>query len=356
MRDRPGEPRYRSFARALRERHGGSVRRIPVDAGFTCPHIDGTKGVGGCTYCDNRAFSPAEGAAARLSIREQVLAGIERAARARRGSERAGTKFIVYFQPHTNTYAPIARLREAYAQAFVHPAVAGIAVGTRPDAVSAAALDLLESYADRYEVWLELGLQTIHEAALARIHRCDDAENFAAAVDLCRGRRIRIGAHIILGLPGEGTEENRATALFLARLPIHGLKIHNLHVVRGTRLEEEYRRGEVPMLDLDEYVRRACDVLERTRPEVEIQRLAGEAPRDILVAPEWCLRKGRAIAAIQAELERRGSRQGMAVPPDLAPYRPRLPHRPVRHPEETVGEGIVRKGVVGQGFGGERGE
>jgi len=336
----PGEPRYRSFARALRERHGVPVRKIPVDAGFTCPHIDGTKGTGGCTYCDNRAFSPAAGEAGRRSIREQVLAGIERATRgrARRGSEGKGSKFIVYFQPHSNTYAPIARLRAAYAQAFAHPDVAGIAVGTRPDAISAAVLDLLESYTDRYEVWLELGLQTIHEATLARIHRCDDAENFAAAVDLCRGRKIRVAAHIILGLPGEGPEENRETAIFLARLPIHGLKIHNLHVVRGTRIEEEYRRGEVPILDLDEYARRACDVLERTRPEVEIQRLAGEAPRALLVAPAWCLEKGRAIAAIERELARRDARQGDAVPPDLGPYRPRLSHRPVRHPEESRGE------------------
>lgn len=296
--------RYLSFSAYLRQRFGCRVHRVPLDAGFTCPTRDGTLSTGGCIYCDARgaAAGCAQGA---LPVREQLLRGID-SARRRFGAE----KFIAYFQAFTGTYAPPPTLARLYAEATDHPDVVGLSVGTRPDCVPDPVLDLIAPFASRLETWLEYGIPSARDETLRRIGRGHTAEDFADAARRSRARGIRVCAHVILGLPGEAEEEARETARFVASIPVDGVKIHLLHVVRGSPLEAAHARGEVPLLSREEYARRAADFLELLPPLAVIQRLTGEAPRDRLVAPLWALRKQEVLQAIERELERRGSRQG----------------------------------------------
>jgi radical SAM protein (TIGR01212 family) len=296
--------RYRSLAAYLRERFGVRVRTLALDAGFTCPNVDGTVTTGGCVFCDNRSFSPNR-RLPRVSLRAQVERGIAVLS----GRYRA-ERYIAYFQAGTNTHGPLDRLRRLYDEALAHPLVVGLAVGTRPDSVPDAVLDLLDDYARTRPVFLELGLQSIHDRSLEWMNRGHDVAAFFDAVARCRGRNLELCAHVILGLPGESRADMLATARAVAGLPLHGVKIHNLYVVRGTPLEAQYQRGEAPLLTRDEYVSVVCDVLEVLPPELVIHRLSGEAPEDYLVAPDWCRDKPALLRAIDAELARRDSRQG----------------------------------------------
>jgi radical SAM protein (TIGR01212 family) len=296
--------RYYAFSRFLRERFGTKVYRVTVDGGFTCPNVDGTVTTGGCIFCDNRSFSPNR-RLPRTTIGEQVQRGIA-ILQKRYGADR----FLAYFQAATNTHAPVARLKRLYDEALAHPQIVGLAIGTRPDSVPDEVLDLLEGYARRLYVCLELGLQTIHDRSLDWMNRGHHYDAFVEAVGRCQGRGLDLCAHVILGLPGESTADMLTTADALAGLPVHAVKIHNLHVVKDTPMERMYSEGTVPMLGRDEYVRLVCDFLERLPPTMVIQRLNGDAPPDYLVAPLWCRDKPGLLQAIHAELERRGSWQG----------------------------------------------
>jgi radical SAM protein (TIGR01212 family) len=304
------ERRYHAFSAFLRRRFGTRVYRVTVDAGFTCPNVDGTVAVGGCVYCDNRSFSPNR-RLPRTAIREQVRRGVA-ILHKRYGAER----FLAYFQAATNTYAPVARLRRLYEEALQHPQVVGLAVGTRPDCVPDEVLDLLTEHArDRY-VCLELGLQSIHDRSLDWMNRGHHLDAFTDAVGRCQGRGLDLCVHVILGLPGESHADMLATADVLAALPVDGVKIHNLHVVRGTPLERMYQEGAARMLERADYVPLVCDFLERLPPAMVIHRLSGDAPPDYLVAPRWCLDKPALLDAIRAELARRASWQGRLCDPD----------------------------------------
>jgi radical SAM protein (TIGR01212 family) len=301
------ERRYYAFSRFLRERFGTRVYRVTIDAGFTCPNVDGTVAVGGCVYCDNRSFSPNR-RLPRTSVAAQVERGVG-ALQKRYGADR----FLAYFQAATNTYAPVEKLRRLYDEALQHPQVVGLAVGTRPDCVPDPVLDLLEGYARERYVCLELGLQSAHDRSLDWMNRGHHFDDFIDAVRRCQDRGLDLCAHVILNLPGESREDMLTTADALAALPVQAVKIHNLHVVRGTPLEETYRAGGVRLLERDEYVRVVCDFLERLPPGMVIHRLSGDAPPDYLVAPAWCLDKPALLRAIRAELERRDSWQGKHV-------------------------------------------
>lgn len=296
--------RYYAFGRYLRRRFGCRVHKITLHAGMTCPNRDGTRGSGGCTFCNNTGFSPAvrrePGA-----IRAQMAAGMESARRRPRA-----TKFIAYFQAYSNTYASVDELARLYDEAWCSPDVVGLSIGTRPDCVDAAKLDLLAEHARRGEVWIEYGLQSAHDATLEAINRCHTYEEFARAVKMTAGRGIRICVHTILGLPGETSEMMLDTHRRLAELPIDGIKIHLLHIMRKTRMEREYQRGEISLLGRDEYVGMVCDVLEILPPNVTIQRMHADAPADVLVAPAWCLDKSGVLRDIRQELIRRDSWQG----------------------------------------------
>jgi radical SAM protein (TIGR01212 family) len=306
---RAGSERYYPFSRFLRGRFGHKVYRVTIDAGFTCPNVDGTVAVGGCVYCDNRSFSPNR-RLPRTTISEQVRRGIE-SLRTRYGAER----FIAYFQAATNTYAPVQKLRRLYDQALAHSDVVGLAIGTRPDCVPDPVLALIQEYAcDRY-VCLELGLQTVHDRSLDWMNRGHHMDAFYDAVARCQGRNLDLCAHVILGLPGESHDDMMETARVLASLQVQAVKIHNLHVVKDTPLAGQYARGEIGLLSRDQYVRTVCDFLERLRPEMVIHRLSGDAPPDYLVAPAWCLDKPALLRAIRAELEERDSWQGRLCVP-----------------------------------------
>ena len=219
-------------------------------------------------------------------------------------------KYAAYFQAYTNTDAPLPRLRELYAEALEMPGVVMLIVGTRPDCLPEPVLELLGELNEKVEVWLELGLQSAHDRTLKRINRGHDFACFAAAVRQAARRGIKVAAHVIVGLPGEGRREVLGTAERLADLPLGGVKIHSLHVVKGSELAAASVRGQLKLLGRDEYVRWCCDMLERLPAQLVVGRLTGEAPREILVAPKWCLDKAAVIKGIEEELKNRGTKQG----------------------------------------------
>lgn len=296
--------RYYTFSHYLKNRFGEKVWKVPVHAGFTCPNRDGTIGTGGCIYCNNEGFSPGF-SNAHLPIDEQVKAGIERIR-----IKRNVSKFLVYFQTYTNTYASLERLKQLYDSAVYHEGVVGLAIGTRPDCVDKEILDLLESYTPRLEVWVEYGLQSIHNRTLDVINRGHTYEDFLHAIEMTRRRDLKICVHVIIGLPSECRAEILATAEALAQLSMHGIKIHPMQVHKNTKLENMYHTGSVSLFSMREYIDILCDFLERLPSNVVIQRLTAEAPANILVAPEWCFNKMEVIKAIDQELERRNTWQG----------------------------------------------
>jgi radical SAM protein (TIGR01212 family) len=312
--------RYYALSRFLQERFGTKVYRVTLDGGFTCPNVDGTVAVGGCVFCDNRSFSPNR-RLPRTTIREQVQRGVEILSARYRAD-----RFLAYFQAATNTYAPVAKLRRLYDEALDHPQIVGLAIGTRPDCLPEEVLDLLQNYARNRYVCLELGLQSIHDRSLDWMNRGHHFDAFVDAVYRCQDRGLDLCAHVILGLPGESRQDMLATADALAALPLNAVKIHNLHVVKNTPLEDMFRTGQVRMLDFAEYVGLVCDFLERLPPKMVIHRLNGDAPPDYLVAPLWCLEKSALLAAIDAELLQRDSWQGknLAASERITPVNPRL--------------------------------
>ncbi len=219
-------------------------------------------------------------------------------------------RFMAYFQPFSNTFAPPRHLRRLYDEALGVPDVVGLSVGTRPDCLPGAVVDLLAEYHRRTYFWLELGLQTTHDATLSFLRRGHDFRAFADAFERARARGIRICVHVILGLPGETKAQMLETAREMARLRVDGIKIHLLHVLRGTPLGQMYEQGGIRMLEQAEYVDLVADFLERLHPDTEIHRLTGDGPRDLLLAPLWSLNKWEVLNAIDDELRRRDSRQG----------------------------------------------
>ena len=299
--------RFHSYGTWLRRRFGCRVSKVNVDAGFTCPNRDGSKGVGGCIYCDNSSFSP-PGTQAVVSIEQQLAEGMAYH-RTRLGSK----KFIVYFQKFTNTYAPAAALADLYGRALDHPDVVGISVGTRPDALSADAVDLLSELArDRY-VCVELGLQSMDDTILSRINRGHTLDEYLAAVARLSGRGIALCTHLIYGFPGETRESFLRSTDLMASLPVDSVKVHQLHAVAGTLLAEMYRRGEFIPLSHAEYVGAVCDFLELLPARIAIQRLYGSAPEAIRVAPNWGLKNNQMWYSVVNELKRRGTWQGCRV-------------------------------------------
>ncbi len=280
------------------------MHKLSLDAGCTCPNVDGTLGTGGCNFCDPRSFSPGR-RLKRRSLGEQLEQGIARLGR-RYGAER----FLAYFQPSTNTYGPLDELKRMWEEAAGHPQVVGLIVGTRPDCVDDPVLDELQRLARRTWVSIEYGLQSIHDDSLDWINRGHHYDAFLDAVRRTRQRGLRIGVHVILGLPCETRDQMLETAGELARLRIDAVKLHNLSVVKQTRLAEDWTAGRVRLPDRQEYVRLAVDFLERLCPSTVIDRLAGDAPPEFLLAPTWCLDKSGVRRDIQTELARRDTYQG----------------------------------------------
>jgi radical SAM protein (TIGR01212 family) len=296
--------RIHTFGQAMLERHGERVHKVALDAGFTCPNRDGSKGIGGCTFCNNKSFAP--------GTREPAsLAGQFERARNRIARRTGARRFIAYFQAYTNTYAHVDELRALYDEALAEPDVMGLSIGTRPDCVPPPVLDLLVEYQQRgHEVWLELGLQSSFDATLARVNRGHGFAEYAEAACAARARGIPLCCHLIVGLPGENESHSHASLDRVLELGVDGLKLHPLHVVKHTRLAIEWKRGEYEPLAESEYTRIAADLIERTPWQVVFHRVTGTAAPDILLAPDWCAKKWDVLNGIVQELERRGTRQG----------------------------------------------
>lgn len=290
---------YRSLASYLREVFGRTLRKVPVDPGFGCPNRDGTIGVGGCAFCNMDTFVP-EHTRGDLDPVDQIR-------RAREGRKKK--PFIAYLQAGTGTYTTPDHFRDLVDRICGIPGVAGLFVGTRPDCVDTEILEVLEPWVYRKLVWLELGLQSVHESTLVRIGRGHDLESFTRARSLASDKGIQVLAHVILGLPGEGPDEMMATASYLAEQKVEGVKIHHLQVIRGTRMEEMLRAGEVTPLTMDSYPALVANFLERIPASTVIHRLLADALGDLLIAPHWPDRQ-KVIKTIRRHMLEEGKWQG----------------------------------------------
>jgi hypothetical protein len=296
--------RYHAYNFMLRGRFGERIQKVSVDAGFTCPNVDGKVAKGGCVFCDNRSFSPSR-RQPKQNVAGQIDEGIRRI-QLRYKAER----FIAYFQPATNTYAPVERLRTLYEAALAHPKVIGLAIGTRPDCVADDVLDLLSELAERTYLSVEYGMQTMHDRSLEWMNRGHLHDATVDAVERSRGRGFEICAHVMLGLPGESHADMLATAHETARLGFDAVKIHNLYAVRNTPLADDVLAGKVTLIPRDDYVRTLVDFLELLSPRCVVERVSGEAPPDYFVGPSWCLDKPGVLSAVEAEFKRRETYQG----------------------------------------------
>jgi radical SAM protein (TIGR01212 family) len=293
-----------TFGLAMQARYGERVHKLAIDAGFTCPNRDGSAGNGGCTFCNNSSFSPNGRNPA--SIAMQIAAGRDVIARRTRAK-----CFLAYFQAYTNTYDDPALLRARYDEALRQPDVIGLSIGTRPDCVPETVLDLLCEYRDRgHEVWLELGVQSSFDHTLARVRRGHGYQVYRDAVRAARSRGLQVCTHLIIGLPGEQATHAHMSLARVLEEGVDGLKLHPLHVVKGTQLANEWRRGEYTPLTMQEYIRTAADLIERTPPEIIYHRVTGTVAPQLLLAPDWCRYKWRVLNGIERELLTRGGYQG----------------------------------------------
>lgn len=296
--------RYNSFGSYLKKRFGRTVHKVNIDAGFTCPNRDGTVGVGGCIYCNNDSFRP-NSCKPSMSVREQVRKGITYLKK-RFKAER----FIAYFQPYTNTYAPVAELERLYREALDESSVIGLAIGTRPDCVDEEKLMLLEDLAKDYFILIEYGLQSIYDKTLSFINRGHDYKTFLRALDMTVGRGIEIGAHVIVGFPTETRQEMLAMAEEISLLPIHFLKIHQLQIIKNTVLADIYSERAFHVFGYIEYLNFLVEFIERLSPKIVLQRLFATAPDEILIAPRWDRNRNEILRDLERLLEEYNTYQG----------------------------------------------
>ena len=304
----PNDKRYNSFVGYFKQKYGERLQKIVLDAGFTCPNRDGKVGRGGCTYCDNAAFHPAYSTAGK-SLHQQMDEGIE----FHKVRYRTTEHYLAYFQSFSNTYAPLERLRELYVEALQHPAVVGIVIGTRPDCVDEEKLDFLADLAggkamqgwtrtlegpdgqgsERHApvVIVEYGIESCYDVTLNRINRGHDFETARRAVMMTAERGLDMGAHFILGLPGESRRMMLESCQMINELPIRSAKFHQLQIVKGTRMEKEFavHPEDFVQFALDEYIDFFADMLERLRPDLYIERFAGEVPPRFVNSTPWGL-------------------------------------------------------------------
>lgn len=297
--------RYYGFSEYLNNRFACRVYKITVDAGFSCPNRDGTRGRGGCIYCDNRGFS-VNTRIKSVPVEDQIKKGLEFSLK-----RYDAKKFLLYFQAYTNTYAPLEVLKKNYDIIKKFDNIIGLCIGTRPDCVNDEILDLIEKYTDDYEVWVEYGLQSIHDRTLKLINRNHTYKDFLGAVELTRKKNnIKICAHVIIGLPGESQKEVLDTARELGNLKINAIKIHPLHIIKGTKLEEIYNKGEYHPLSLEEYTELTSKFLEYLCPETVIQRITANCPNEYLAAPGWIKNKNQVLKKIDDMLKEKDRYQG----------------------------------------------
>jgi len=295
--------RYNRFSDFLRSRYGARVHRVSVNAGFSCPNLDGTISTDGCIFCSNRAFGKNDSS---VPIEEQIQAGIA-SARKKYSAE----KFILYFQSFSNTYGTPVQLKEKYGLALDYPEFVCLCVGTRPDCIDEERISILSSYQGKLDVWVELGLQSANDKTLETINRGHTFAAFVRSAKLLAARKIEVFAHVMIGLPGEGEREIIDTAKALSAQPITGVKIHPLHIVTGTRLEEMYNINEYSPMTRTDYIDLLIKFLEHLRKDIVIVRVTADVLGDMLAAPEWIKNKSGLLKALDDEMEKRNSFQGV---------------------------------------------
>lgn len=297
---------YNEFGTYLRSIFGCKVQKITIDAGFTCPNRDGKVGRGGCTYCNNQTFNPAY-CHRHLPVREQMIEGISFFAH-----KYPTMRYLAYFQAYTNTYDSLDKLKERYEEALEVDGCVGIVIGTRPDCMPEELLDYLQELSQRTFVLVEYGIESTDDATLLRINRGHDYACAADAVKRTAARGIPVGAHIILGLPGEDRDALMHQASILSQLPITTLKLHQLQLIRGTRMAKEYEESpdDFSLFALDDYIETVIDYIERLRPDIVLERFASQSPKELLVAPDWGVKNHELVDKVKRRMRERSTYQG----------------------------------------------
>lgn len=275
---------YNDFGTWIRKRFPYRVQKISIDAGFSCPNRDGHISSGGCTYCDNRTFNPSY-CNRKKSITEQLEEG-----KAFFGRKYPDMKYLAYFQAYTNTYAKVEQLRKMYEEALAVPDVVGIVIGTRPDCMSNELLDYLEELNQRTFLLVEYGIESANDETLRRINRGHDFACCRDAIERTHARGILTGGHIIIGLPGEDAEESIRQAPIISSLPLDILKIHQMQIIKGTRLAKEYAEHPFHVYTVEEYIDVIVKYISRLRKDLVLERFVSQSPKELLVAPKWGLK------------------------------------------------------------------
>lgn len=303
---REQDKRYREFGCWLRECFPFRVQKISLNAGFSCPNRDGTKGWGGCTYCNNQTFNP-DYCRTEKSVTCQLTEG--RAFFAHKYPE---MRYLAYFQAYTNTYGDIARLKALYEEALAAEGIVGLVVGTRPDCMPEELLDYLEELNRRTFLLVEYGIESADDATLRRINRGHTFAETVEAVQRTAARGIRVGGHVILGLPGEGHDVLMRQAAVLSELPLTTLKLHQLQLIRGTRMAWEYEQSpqDFHLYGVDEYIELVIDYVERLRPDLVLERFVSQSPRELLIAPDWGLKNHEFTGRVRQRMAERDTWQG----------------------------------------------
>lgn len=295
--------RYKHLNKYLKDKFGERTLKICIDASFTCPNRDGSKGIGGCIFCSEKGSGEHIKSADSISKQVQNYFKSYKAERANR--------FIAYFQNFTNTYDSVQNLKTKYDAALIDDRIVGIAIATRPDCINEEIVKLIKSYSDKYYVWVELGLQTSNNKTGKLINRCYSSEDFSQAVKLLNTYHIDVVTHIMIGLPSETKQDVENTVNFVNSHFIQGLKIHSCYVVENTKLADMYYSGEYTPITLEEYLDSAIYVLTHINPDVIIHRISGDAPKDLLVTPDWNLHKKWIINGLDKKLREENLWQGM---------------------------------------------
>jgi len=300
------EKRYNDFPTYFRNKFQERVQKVSVDAGFTCPNRDGTKGLGGCSYCNNKTFKPSY-CNLENSVTSQVQQGIDFFSK-----KYKSMKFLAYFQAYTNTYAPIESLKALYEEALQHPKVVGLVISTRPDAINAGLLDYLAELSKKVYIMVEFGLESHINRTLENINRGHTFAESVWALQETAKRGINNCAHMILGLPGESRSEILEQAKVISQLPVKNLKLHQLQIHKGTILEKQYIKnpGQFTLYTADEYIELVVDYLELLNPKIIVERFISQAPPEMLLAPKWGLKNFEFVAKVEKRLKERDTWQG----------------------------------------------
>lgn len=298
--------RYNDFPAFFRNKFGGRVQKISVDAGFTCPNRDGTKGTGGCTYCNNRTFNPSY-CNLETGVTSQIEKGIGFFSK-----KYNSMKFMAYFQAYTNTYAPLENLKSLYEEALGYPGVIGLVISTRPDVISEELLEYLAGLSKTHYVMVELGLESHLDKSLAHINRCHTFADSVRALHQTSAHGINNCAHLILGLPGETRADWLEQAGIISRLPVNNLKLHQLQIHKGTVMEMQFKEnpGQFHFFSVEEYVELVVDYLELLNPEIVVERFVSQSPSEMLLAPKWGLKNFEFTAKVEKRLKERNTWQG----------------------------------------------